>query len=476
MTEPATTHVLKKELRLLDLVQMQILLVVGVTWVGIAAKQGGTHVVFWIAAVLAFFLPSAAVVGFCSKIWPEEGGVYQWTRHTFGPFAGFIGAWNFGFWALLAVSVVGIQTATSLAYGLGPKAAWMGNSQTLITSLNIGIFLLIFLICVPGFGIGKWVSHFGTAVMVLVTLVLVGLLIVHPHTSAAHPHVSPQSPFSFKLSMGMLSLMSLNLFSKMAFNGLTGLEQIAVFAGETKDPARAILRSAWLAAPLIAFIFILSTGSILTYIPAAQVDLTGPVPQILAAAFSGGPATSGIDWGLMLGRVSILGLGLTAIAQYSLVVAETSRLPMVAGWDGLLPAWFTRLSPRFGTPVRSIAVIVVLAILAGVLASSGAAKQEAYQLLVASANISYAVYYGMMLLIPIVVGSRFGTRAGWGLKIACLSAFLVTLLATAMNVRPIVEVPHPVIFGLKVVGAAVLVNLVGVAMYFGGRQKNRAAA
>jgi threonine/homoserine/homoserine lactone efflux protein len=95
---------------------------------------------------------------------------------------------------------------------------------------------------------------------------------------------------------------------------------------------------------------------------------------------------------------------------------------------------------------------------------------------VASANISYAVYYGMMLLIPIVVGSRFGTRAGWGLKIACLSAFLVTLLATAMNVRPIVEVPHPVIFGLKVVGAAVLVNLVGVAMYFGGRQKNRAAA
>jgi amino acid transporter len=474
LSEPANEavlgHVLKKELRLLDLVQMQILLVVGVTWVGIAAKQGGTHVVFWIAAVVAFFLPSAAVVGFCSKIWPEEGGVYQWTRHTFGPFAGFLSAWNFGVWALLAVSVVGIQTATSLAYGLGAKAAWMANSQTLITSLNIGLFLLIFLICMPGFGIGKWVSHFGTAVMILVTLVLVVLLFFHPDASAAHPHVSPQAPFSFHFGMGMMTLLSLNLFSKMAFNGLTGLEQIAVFAGETKDPRRAILRSAWLAAPLIALIFILSTGSILTYIPAAQVDLTGPVPQILAAAFGSGKAAAGIDWGLMLGRFAILGLALTVIAQYSLVVAETSRLPMVAGWDGLVPAWFTRLSPRFGTPVRSIAVIVALAILAGILASSGTGKQEAYQLLVASGNISYAVYYGMMLLIPVVAGSRFGTKAGPGLILACISALLVTVLATAMNLFPIVDVPHPFVFGGKIVGAFVVVNLIGAAIYFAGKK------
>ena len=40
------THELKRELRLRDLVQMQILLVVGVTWIGIAAKQGGIHLVF----------------------------------------------------------------------------------------------------------------------------------------------------------------------------------------------------------------------------------------------------------------------------------------------------------------------------------------------------------------------------------------------------------------------------------------------
>ena len=82
MTDPESGHHLKKELRLHDLVQMQILLVVGVTWVGIAAKQGGVHLVFWIAAILALFLPSAAVVTYCVQIWPEEGGVYEWTRHV----------------------------------------------------------------------------------------------------------------------------------------------------------------------------------------------------------------------------------------------------------------------------------------------------------------------------------------------------------------------------------------------------------
>ncbi len=75
---------------------MQILLVVGVTWIGIAARQGGTHVVFWLAAILTFFIPSAIVITWCVRIWPQEGGVYQWTSHVFGPFAGFISAWNFG--------------------------------------------------------------------------------------------------------------------------------------------------------------------------------------------------------------------------------------------------------------------------------------------------------------------------------------------------------------------------------------------
>ena len=465
-------HGLRRELGLRDLVPMQILLVVGITWPGLAAKLGGTHLWFWIAAILFLFVPLAAVVGWCSTVWPYEGGVYQWTKYALGPFAGFMSAWNFALWALLAVSNVGILTATSLSYGLGSRAAWMQESHTLILGLTVGLFLLILLVNLPGFGIGRWVSHFGTAVTVLVTVLLMALLFYHPHASAAHPHVNPQAPFS--LGMPVLTLFSINLLTKIAFNGLSGLEQVAVFAGETRNAAKTIMRSAWIAAPIIALIYILMTGSELTYVPSAKVDLTGPLPQVLAAAFGGGGVGPGTDWGLVLGRATILVLGVALVAQYAVLVAETSRLPMVAGWDGIIPAWFTRLDPRWKTPTRSIATIVLVAIAMGVLATYGTGAQEAFQLINSVGNLNYAIYYMMMFAIPLVVGDRFGPRAGFWLKLAAISGFLVTLIALGFNLLPIVDVASKWAFAAKVGGTWFVLNLIGVAIYVNGMRRKAA--
>jgi amino acid transporter len=326
----------------------------------------------------------------------------------------------------------------------------------------------------PGFGIGRWVSHFGTAVTVMVTVLLMGLLFVHPHATAAHPHVNPQAPFS--LAMPVLTLMSMNLFSKIAFNALTGLEQVAVFAGETRNAGRTILRSAWIAAPVIALIYILMTGSMLAYIPAAKVDLTGPIPQLLAAAFGGGAASgafsSSIDWGLMLGRTTILALAVALVAQYAVIVAETSRLPMVTGWDGMIPAWFTRLDPRWRTPTRSIAVIVAAAICMGALATYGTGAQEAFQLISSVGNIFYGIYYLMMFAIPLVVGERFGVQAGSWLKLGAVSGLGVTLMAMGLNLLPIVNVASRWEFAGKVAGTSLLLNAVGMAIYWNGTRRS----
>jgi amino acid transporter len=324
-------------------------------------------------------------------------------------------------------------------------------------------------LCVVGFRILKWVAHFGTFCMILVNILLVGLLFFHPHATRLHPHHAPQAPFSLALTIPMLTLFSLNLFSKMALNGLTGLEQIAVFAGETRDAARAIWHSAWIAAPIIALIFILGTGAILTYIPADQIDLTGPVPQVLAAAFGGGGATAGINWGLMLGRGAILAI--SVVAQYALIISETSRLPMVAGWDGILPEWFSRLSPRFGTPVRSIVIIVSVSVAACILAtqfSSGA--QEAFQLITVEAAFLYDIYFAMMFLIPLTVGSRFGKPAGPGLKIAAAMGLSVTVIHAVFSMYPIIDIRNPIAFAEKIGFAAVVVNVAGGALYWQARR------
>jgi amino acid transporter len=469
--EPASS--LRKALGLRDLVPMQILLVVGVTWSGTAARQGGTHVAFWLIGVALFFIPIAAVINFCVKIWPLEGGVYQWTKHGIGPFAGFMSAWNFGVWALLAVANIGIVTSASLSYALGPSAAWMAESRALIVALDVGLFGVILLVNIPGLRIGRWVAHFGTAVTLCVIGLLTVLLFVHPNSNHLHPHVSPQRPFS--LAFPALTLLSVNLFSKLTFNGLTGLEQVAIFAGETRNAGRAILRSAWIAAPAIALMYILMSGSMLTYTPAEQIDLTGPIPQTLAAAFAGGAVDGGIDWGSALGTSAILALAIAVLAGYAMIVAEASRLPMVAGWDHLFPVWFTRLHPRFRTPARSITVIVLLSLSFSFLASAGTGSQEAFQLLTTAAIFCYGIYYLLMFAVPLIAGTRFSPRRdlrpGVMLRLACVSGIAVSLLSMGFNLIPIVDVSDPWLFGVKVGLTGVGLNLIGAGIYWRGTHR-----
>ena len=68
---------LRKDLGLVDLTLTQVLFVVGLPWVGVAAKQGHAHVVLWLAAIVFFYLPSAAVVIHLNRAMPLEGGLYQ---------------------------------------------------------------------------------------------------------------------------------------------------------------------------------------------------------------------------------------------------------------------------------------------------------------------------------------------------------------------------------------------------------------
>src|SRR6202161_4019574 len=129
--DESITHRLRKVLGLRDLVPMQILIVIGTSWTGTAARQADTQVSFWIIGALFLFLPVAAVVQYCVQIWPYEGGAYQWTKHAFGPFAGFLTAWNLGAWVLLLGASLGVQTASGVSYALGSRAAWIAEDHAI---------------------------------------------------------------------------------------------------------------------------------------------------------------------------------------------------------------------------------------------------------------------------------------------------------------------------------------------------------
>ena len=134
---------------------------------------------------------------YCAQLWPLEGGVYQWAKFALGPLMGFLSAWNYALYVVLTVSGVGILTLTSLSYALGPGAAWMAESRPLTLIFDAAILGAMLGINVLGFHFGKWVSHFGAAMMVILTLTFFVILFWHPAATASHPHVSPQAPFAF---------------------------------------------------------------------------------------------------------------------------------------------------------------------------------------------------------------------------------------------------------------------------------------
>ena len=119
---------LKKELGVRDLALTQILFIVGLTWIGVAGKLGPSHVIFWLLALVLFYLPSAAVVMYLNRLMPLEGGLYQWAKLGFNQTVGFLLAWNLWLYVIVFTSEIGVQCSTYLAYAIGPSAAWMTTS------------------------------------------------------------------------------------------------------------------------------------------------------------------------------------------------------------------------------------------------------------------------------------------------------------------------------------------------------------
>lgn len=442
-----------------DLVLQQIMFVVGTIWVGTAAKLGHQQLVFWLAAMLLFYLPQVAVVIHLTKRMPLEGGLYQWTKLGLGEFMGFMVAWNLWMFGVILISIVGLQVSTNLSYVFGPGGAWLGSNKLFITLLNCALLAGLMGLASLGLGVSKWLHNAGSAMLMLAFAVLIVLPFVH----MARGTLPDYHPFA--VTVPALSLFSLNVFGKMAMGALSGFEYVAVMAGETRNPERAIGRATMIAAPVIALMFILGTSSVLAFVPIDQINLIGPIPQVIRTGFGSS------SLGSLVAAIAILLLTSRTIANTSIVFTGNTRMPMVAGWDQLLPAWFTRLHPRFRTPVNSIFFCGLVAITFGIAGLSGVGEQEAFQLLDNAAGIFYGLAYVAMFAIPIFGLRRVEPRPPRWLKVVSASGLLVTLLYVVLSIFPIIDVASWLTFAMKISSVVIVLNLVGWALYWNATRR-----
>jgi glutamate:GABA antiporter len=457
----AHSAVFKKQLGLTDLILTQVLFVVGLNWVGTAGKLGHSHIVYWLLAIALFYIPTAAVVIYLNQLMPLEGGLYQWARLGFNEFFGFLAAWNLWLYVIMLLSEVGLLFATNLGYALGPRVEAHAADRSLILFCGVVVIGALATATIFGLGIGKWIHNAGGIIIILVF----ATLIVLPFIGMAHGEVTRYNPF--QIEAPAISLLSLNILGKMGFAALGGFEYVAILAGECRQPSRTIGRSVIISAPIIALMFILGTSSVLAFLKPDDINLIGPIPQVLSIGLKP------LGLAAHIAPVIILAFLGIRLAQASVNFTANSRLPMVAGWDRLLPQWFTHLHPKYKTPVNSIIFVGAMTLLASLAGMIGVAAQEAYQLLQSASVIFYAFSYLVMLALPLVGLKDVYPRPPLWLKIAACSGFGMTLLNVVLSVFPIIQVESWWSFGLKTSGVIVAGNLVGILIFVAAERRKK---
>ena len=172
---------LKRQLGLRDLVLTQVVFVVGTSWVGTAAKLGPSHLVFWLLAILLFYVPQAAVIIYLNRLMPLEGGLYQWAKFGFNEFTGFMVAWNLWMLGITVMAMSGLVVTTNVSYALGAGAAWMQESKWIVSLVSTVLTVSLAAVAIRGLSLGKWLHNVGGLIMIATY----GTLIVLPFFSLA---------------------------------------------------------------------------------------------------------------------------------------------------------------------------------------------------------------------------------------------------------------------------------------------------
>jgi amino acid transporter len=442
----AKSHLcLRPVLGFVDTVLLFVITGFNLIWVVRAAEAGAAGVTLWLLAGLLFYLPLGVCVVALARRFPGEGGLYVWSRESFGEFAGFITGWTY--WACILPflpTVLYFVAGTALYVG-GGRWDNLKDSPTYFITMSLACLVVATWLNVVGLGVGKWLHNVGAWGAWLPAAVVMALGLV---VWLRWGHAADVTPAAFVPRGGWQSLL---LWSLLAF-GLTGLEAIPVLGDEILDTWR-MPRALALAAVLVIVTNVLATLAILAAPP--------PYHENNATAFM-------TAYESVAGRAGVTGLapliaGLVVVGYVGKVGAWTAtgaRLPFVAGVGRRLPPAFARLHPRWGTPY--LALWLQAAIAAGliVLGQAGTTTQGAFDV------------FQSMALIPTYIPFLFLFAAAFKLRRGVLPVvgFTATLAALAAALVPPATETNAGLFLAKVVGLAIVMLGVGAGVFlWGGR-------
>ncbi|KPK87339.1 hypothetical protein AMJ80_12190 [bacterium SM23_31] len=451
---------LARELGVRDVVLMTVTAVIGLRWISLTAAGGNTSIVLWTGALVFFFLPQAFAVIELTRRLPDEGGIYLWTKTAFGDFHGFLSGWcywtnNLVYFPNLLVYIAGISV---FVVGGGYQA--VGENKLYIVLFSLTALWSVMLFNLFGLKLGKWVHNlggFGTWATGT-ALIIFGIIAVIKFGLA-----NPMPAGSF--FTGIFSFDKLSMWAAICF-GFTGLELASVLAGEVKDPERTIPRAVFVSGIVIAGIYVLGTLSLLTALPASEINIISGFLQGIAAVGN----LLGLGW---MSNILALLITLGGIGGLMAWFTGAARMPFVAGIDRYLPASFGKIHPKYGSPYVAVTVQAVISTIFIIMSFIGATVEEAYLILLDTTLLVYFIPYMYMFAAYIMLRKR-----GHGSEtvrliprnkalafIFGMCGLLTTVFAMIMSIVPPAETTNVFVFELKITGGFLMFITVGIIIY-----------
>ena len=464
----------KKQLRRVmgfwDVLLFCIATVLGPRWIAAAARNGQSSISLWILAAVLFFVPTAFVVVELSTRFPEEGGLYVWTKMAFGDFHGFVAGWTYWTYTIFYFPGLLMASAAMTAYVGGTGTAGLAQNQGFLLAASFALLVVAVWLNIIGLQVGKWLQNAGGVGTYVPLLMIVGVALL------LWVRQGSVTQFTLAAMLPHWNWDTVNFWSQIAF-AFTGLELVSALSEEVRDPQRTLPKAIFASGGLIAVIYIAGTVAILAMIPADVVD---PKSGVFQAITTGSAA-------LRMGIVGVVAALLVTVGNAGGVgstVAGISRVPFVVGIDRYLPSWFGKIHPRWKTPHISILVQACLSALVLVLSQFKATERTAYSVLVSAAIVLYFIPFIYMYAAVIKLAwskDREENKAAvlipggkFGVCVCGILGLLAVVASIFFSLIPSGEETNKLLFEIKVIGGTLGTLAVGLVLYYRGARQKRA--
>lgn len=442
-----------------DLVLFYAVTGISLRWIATAAGAGPSAVIIWFGAWLTFYTPLALSVVELSSRYPQEGGLYVWSKEAFGEFGGFMAAWIYWTSNLPYFPAVLYFAASNVLYMRESRWNHLSTNANFHIIFSVVVLAVITVMNVVGLDVGKWLHNVGALAMWLPVLIIIAM------GGIAWHRFGSATSFTFANMIPSTHLKDMIFWSTLTF-AFGGCETASFMGEEIKDPRRTIPWALFVGGLTVAFCYVGGTIGVLLALPPDRInDLQGLMQAITQTA-----GRIGFWWIIPIGAGLIALSNLGAASAY---LAAVARLPFVAGIDRFLPSVFSKLHPRWGTPHFALILQAICGVAFIFLGQAGTSVRGAYDILVSMTVITYFLPYlflfGAMFRLQGEAAGPNVIRVPGGKPMARLLScigFSTALLTIVLSFVPSPDEANPVLAMEKVTGATVALLLIGAFFYW----------